>query len=79
MLSAYDNPDQPLLMSSESQSPPMWRVARANMGQAMKDPKTQVAMAMIAQQMARMGQGNTAPMQRSNPMAGFDLYGNPIQ
>ena len=79
MISAFDNPGQPPMMSPESQSPPLYRVAGANMNQGMKDPKAQIALAMLAQQMARMGGGGAVPMQNSGMAPKFDLYGNPIQ
>lgn len=71
----------PPLMSPESQSPPMWRVAQANMKDVASDPKSMIALAMLQQQLGKSaGQMMGAP----GPMAGgsrqgmpqFDLYGN---
>ena len=79
MLSAFDNPNQPPMMSPESQSPPFWRVAQANRNDFMKDPKAQIALAMMQQQLAKMGgMGGGGMMPQRNPMAGFDPNGNMV-
>ena len=78
MISAFENPDMPPLMSQESQTPPWWKVAQSNAKGALGDPKQQIAMAMLTQQLSKMGNSmQPQPMQRRDPLAGFDLYGNP--
>lgn len=57
---------------------PWWKTSQQNM----QDPKQRVMMAMLAQQLAKSGQGLAggppAPMQGPQTMVpGFDLYGNP--
>lgn len=81
MLSAFDNTDQPPMMSPESESPSWYRIAQANRSQAMGDPKQRMMMALLAQQLGQSGQGLAggppALMQkRQMNVPGFDIYGN---
>lgn len=81
---AFANPNQPYGMAPQSESPPWWRVAQSNAKGFSADPKNQVAMAMLAQQLSKMGPGMSGmglqqPQAGSHLMVpGFDLYGNPI-
>lgn len=78
MLSAFENPNQPPMMSPESQSPEWWRVAQANVKDVAGDPRAKIALAMMAQQLSKMGQ----PMQMpggGGSMGNFDPYGNQLR
>lgn len=77
--SVYDA-TQPPGMTPESQQPPWWRVAQANTQSFTGDPKNQVMMALLSQQLAKMGQAmGPQPIQRRDNMAAFDLYGMPAR
>lgn len=66
-------------MTSPNQ-PQLWKMAQQGSGMGM-DPKQQVMMAMLQQQLAKAGGqmtgGGVPIIQRTDPMAAFDLYGNP--
>lgn len=75
MISAFANPGMPPLMSPESQSPGLMGLARLKLD----DPKTKVAMALMGQQIGKMGQGFTPPPIPPRPrQARFDMHGNPV-
>ena len=83
MMSAFGDQNYPVGTPPEGMDPSMWDKMRANAGDAMKDPRSQVAMAMLMQQMAKAGQnlagGPPSGMRRPQMnMPGFDIYGNPI-
>jgi len=68
----------PNTMGSPNQVP-LWKMAQQGNGM---DPKQQIMMAMLQQQLAKAGGqlagGGGAPMQQPGLMVpGFDLYGNP--
>ena len=64
MISAFANPNQPALMSAESQEAAM----------PMDDNKKKVMMAMMGQQMSKMG-NMFAPQPMTRQSSPLDLYG----
>lgn len=73
MISALANPEIPPLMSPESQSPGLMGLARLKMA----DPKTKLAMALMGQQLGKMGQAMAPqPIPQSPRPQRFDMNGN---
>lgn len=54
MVSAFENPDQPPLMTPESQTPSLLRRGMANMQGGLDGPKAQIVSAMLAQSLGKM-------------------------
>lgn len=77
MVSSQENPNRPPLMSPESQDPSLFRVGLANMQDSMKGPKGQVALALLQQQLGKIGQ-SFAPVPFGHQQTPLDQYGNPI-
>jgi len=77
MLSAMGNQNMPPLMPPEAETPSLFRQGMANAQENMKSPKGQVAMAMLQQQLGKMG-GMFAPGQMTRQPSQVDQYGNPI-
>lgn len=85
MLSALSNPNMPPLMSPESQSPGLFSLGKAKLGemgqnfqQNMSDPKKQVAQTMLMNSIKQMGQGFFGAPQMQRRPSQFDMNGNPI-
>ena len=74
MISAFANPNQPPLISAEAQEPSMLRQGLANFQQAAGTPKGKVAMAMMQQQLGKMGT-MFAPQPMTREPSPLDMYG----
>lgn len=85
MQSAFSNPNMPSLMSPESQSPGLFALGKAKLGemgqnfqQNMSDPKKAVAQSMLMNSLQKMGQGFFGAPQMAQRPSQFDMNGNPI-
>ena len=58
MVSAFENPKMPPLMSPESQKPGLFAIGKANFKENMKDPrKSAIVQSMLLQSLGQMGGG----------------------
>lgn len=65
MISAFNNPNQPPLMSPESQKPGLFALGKANFMESMKDPrKAAILQSMLMQSLQRFGPGMMGGRQR---------------
>lgn len=75
MLSPFDNPEGPPIMSAEAQQPSLFRQGLANFKGNANTPQGKVMMALMGQQLGKMGNMFAPPMrQASSPM---DVYSQP--
>lgn len=76
MISAFDNPNQPPLMSAEAQDPSLFRQGLSNFKDSANTPQGKVMLAMMQQQMGKMG-NMFAPQPMTRNPSPLDLYGQP--
>ena len=74
MISAFANPNEPPLISAESQQPSLFRQGLANFQQSAGTPQGKVMMALMQQQMGKMG-NMFAPQPMTRQSSPLDLYG----
>lgn len=73
MVSAFKNPNQPPLMSPESQKPGLFALGKANFMEGMKDPrKAAILQSMLMQSLSQIGGGMMGGGQRMSPRPAFN-------
>ena len=73
MVSAFKNPNQPPLMSPESQKPGLFALGKANFKENMKDPrKAAILQSMLMQSLSQIGGGMMGGGQRMSPRPAFN-------
>lgn len=77
MMSSMANLTQPPLMSAAAQDPSLFRQGLANFKENANTPQGKVAMAMMQQQLGKMG-GALRPGLMTRRPSPFAVYGQPV-